>query len=150
MWMEFINLWNPTDKISKWFVISRYNRAELGIARIISIWLLQTIDLVAASDSDSAFYIIRLRRTHWYLALDWMITSQHTMLMSGFAGPIDSWLAIARHKRGWYLEILRMKAVPRYINQLHSHTFTQINLHLYIFLKLNMYHHPRIRTRDGR
>ena len=39
--------------------------AELGIARIISIWLLQVIDLFVASDSEPVFYInVRLRRTH--------------------------------------------------------------------------------------
>ena len=38
---------------------------ELGITGIISIWLLQDIDLFLASDREPVLYIIvRLRRTH--------------------------------------------------------------------------------------
>ena len=57
-----------------------------------SIWLLKVIDLFMASD--------KLPIISWRV-----IASQHSMLMSGFAGHIDSWFAIACHEKIDHLNI---------------------------------------------
>ena len=67
---------------------------------------LGTLDLIPGLPVWYVFNItiidfINLDPTRWRLeSFSWRaIASQHFMLMSGFAGHIDSWLAIDRHEK---------------------------------------------------